>query len=679
MKYRLTSKDEALSAITDYFVASEGKSSVIAIHEDKCFDSDKWLSLGEVKLNPGEVEPGEERRDRIEHAVSFGFFEWQCETTKSVLKQLEALMNLTKEEHKKKAARALDAVACVAARVGLIHPLFDADAIAQMPFRRPTTVVSDTSAVLQGGLDFVVRFLYPMARLKVPAIAHMEILNASDNYLKYRRGIKIDNKAKALFEHASSQGGQRALLRLELQTEAEIERGRLGADPLRGIVQPDSDQEDKVLGLQQIQRSFADRLIFETARQHLSQTNPGHPVVLLTADQGLARMTLGEGMETLYFEATTYGAISGASLSGTTFDPFNGKIYSVGLLDLLWEFAVTFGMARLSTPDGSAGLEVGAMGETLTWQPYHAQDDLLWVCGLGGDQTDDPAASVPPETVPAPATTARADAKKRPTEEKPPAKPRSFTGSYKFGVAKLFALIDRLNSKPLNDKEAMEVVGVSKIAALDDYKNFLTSGRLVEQKDGLVATESLTKLVQALKVRDLDAAVIFFVDVPSFAGFFKYLNGEINENPVAERAKATYVALGEVLGVCFEIPKEKVYPTLSHPTLNAFTEAAVASYERLAKRTDQYVLTGDWLEGLVRDHGIHPVRSRSLLEEARVAGLLERFTEGSTPETGFQEHTLNLLEMQQGRPTVRRIGLFEGDFLLAGKSSVSIRLKRVTA
>lgn len=131
-----------------------------------------------------------------------------------------------------KLKRGLDGVFSAACRVGLIHPVFDSDTLAAMPFRRPTTVVTDTSAIVQGGLDFVVRFLYPMARVKVPAIAHMELLNACDNYLSLRRG-KLAKPApgRIVLEHALSQGGQRALLRLELQTDTEIERGRLGADP----------------------------------------------------------------------------------------------------------------------------------------------------------------------------------------------------------------------------------------------------------------------------------------------------------------------------------------------------------------------------------------------------------------------------------------------------------------
>ena len=378
--YRLTSKSEASAALGDYFQLIAGAPSLLMIREDKCFKDTNWLNLGTLLVEPGDCEPGEEINERYLAAVNFGFFEWACPSITTVMDRLVELLEITKEDHKAKAERALDEVTSVAARVGLVHPFFDADAISLMPFRRPTTVVADTSAILQGGLDFVVRFLYPMARLKVPAIAHMEILNSADNYFKYRRTHqKVKDRAAVLLSHAVSQGGQRALLRLELQTDAEIERGRLGADPLRGIIQSESDAEDTNLGLQKVQRSFADRLIFETARQHLSQSSPDHPVTLMTADQGLARMTLGEGMQPLFFEAVSYPLIAERRLSGTTFNPFTGRIYSVSIADLLWEMAVTFGRARLATEDDTYFVEACAMEETLSWKPYHAKDDLLWV------------------------------------------------------------------------------------------------------------------------------------------------------------------------------------------------------------------------------------------------------------------------------------------------------------
>ena len=87
----------------------------------------------------------------------------------------------------------------------------------------------------------------------------------------------------------------RVLVRVEMDDRVEIDRPRLGADPLRGVIQPDSDSEDRSLGLQAVQRSFADRLILETAVQHRDRVAPGHSVFLMTADQGQARMATAEG------------------------------------------------------------------------------------------------------------------------------------------------------------------------------------------------------------------------------------------------------------------------------------------------------------------------------------------------------------------------------------------------
>ena len=84
-----------------------------------------------------------------------------------------------------------------------------------MPFRRSTTIVADTSGALQGGLDFVARHLHPAARVKVPAIVQMEIVNFADRFLSGRRATRT-RPTDLLIDHLLSQGGQRVLLRLEL-------------------------------------------------------------------------------------------------------------------------------------------------------------------------------------------------------------------------------------------------------------------------------------------------------------------------------------------------------------------------------------------------------------------------------------------------------------------------------
>lgn len=131
-EYRLTSKAEANAILAAHFKSRLTTTSTLAIREDKCFKNEGWLDLGKIKLNPGQSEPGEEESDRLLAAVTLGFFEWECSNTTDVHRQLFDLLEATKDEHKGRAKRALDAVACVATRIGLIHPLFDADAIAHV-------------------------------------------------------------------------------------------------------------------------------------------------------------------------------------------------------------------------------------------------------------------------------------------------------------------------------------------------------------------------------------------------------------------------------------------------------------------------------------------------------------------------------------------------------------------
>lgn len=160
----------------------------------------------------------------------------------------------------------MDAIATCAVRVGLAHPVFDRSCVEGMPYRRGTTIIADTSGALQGGLNFVTRFLHPAVRIKVPAIVHMEIVNQADSFLKRRRATKINTSA-LLFDHLLSQAGQRVLLRLELREETEVERTLLIGDPLRNAFQRDSEQEWLDLNLSVPLRSYCDRLIIEAARQ----------------------------------------------------------------------------------------------------------------------------------------------------------------------------------------------------------------------------------------------------------------------------------------------------------------------------------------------------------------------------------------------------------------------------
>ena len=264
-------------------------------------------------------------------------------------------------------------------RLGLSHPVFDPFALAAMPFRRPTTIVSDTSGVVQGGLSFVARNLSPAARLKIPAVVQMEIVNLSDRFLtNWRKGQKA-RKYHLLTDHMNSQGAQRVLLQLELRSSVEIERTFLLGDPLRAAFQKDEEKELADLNLSVPLRGYADRLILEAARQHQAQVNPGHQVLLLTADQGLARMAITEGLMPLYFRSVKADALFGRTHAGSNLRPFDGQLVGTELAAILWELATIFGTARLTSIDGSPRVSVHAIGHDLAWAPFQSHDDLLWL------------------------------------------------------------------------------------------------------------------------------------------------------------------------------------------------------------------------------------------------------------------------------------------------------------
>ncbi len=364
MELKLLSKEDALKFIAQ--IGKNGEPFEISLGEDICFGRDKWVNVGAITLQPGGKYPENETRYDEYCAAKFGGFEWQLLSSEKLNDNItNALGDLKNKDRVQKAFR--EGLQDVLRRTLLLWPIFDIQTIAKIPLQKPITVVTDTSAIHQGGLDFICRFLSPWVRIKVPAIVHMEIINQVDRYFATRRESQKKKKpvVAALREHILSQGGQRTLLRLEF-SDAEIERGDLGADPLRGIVTPSSDPEDGNLKLQEIVRSFADRLILETARRFQTQVRPDHPLALITSDQGLARMTLAEGMDVFFFESRCFPKFDGKKLTGSLFHPFSQKIYTVPLTDVLWELAVSFGCLRLQNYKTNQSLELWGIPSGLT-------------------------------------------------------------------------------------------------------------------------------------------------------------------------------------------------------------------------------------------------------------------------------------------------------------------------
>jgi hypothetical protein len=232
----------------------------------------------------------------------------------------------------------------------------------------------------------------------------------------------------------------------------------------------------------------------------------------------------------------------------------------------------------------------------------------------------------------------------------------------------------------LGGSRARAVLGLQEGSQIEDYTNFLASGGFVQNdREALVKTDKLDRLWTALKLRHLPEIQSLLMEVPSFAKFTESIRSgparEAGELSVASRSLSTYTALAEISGIALAVPDEGLFRTPNNPRPDVFAGVALGEWGRLSSGTVDWILTGDWLESLARGHGIHPLVARDRLEEARAAGLIERYAEGSTPDTRFSKHTVYVLDFQNAKPTIQAVGLYEGTFLIPGRGSVMLRLK----
>ena len=148
------------------------RSCVLCAREDNAFKPDAWFNFGRINLfpipdnpmwrehMPGPAKAGDTGRltERYTLAVRRGQYEWSPPKPEAAQAALEAaLVNLPQgikpadnARRDGKLRRTLDLMATIAARVGLFHPRFDPHALAQMPYRRPLSIVADTSRHLPG-------------------------------------------------------------------------------------------------------------------------------------------------------------------------------------------------------------------------------------------------------------------------------------------------------------------------------------------------------------------------------------------------------------------------------------------------------------------------------------------------------------------------------------------------
>ena len=680
----LVSPNQAASRIAEAF--RREPNCRMHVQEQRAFKKGQWLCLGAVSLSPNTLDDGDEQRDAAPASTAF---EWQLPDAEKVVSELALLLEVQQGDNDcSKIARALDQTASIAVRAGLLHPVFDPAAIEEMPFRHATTVVSDTSGVLQGALDFVVRHLHPAARVKIPAIVQMEFVNFSDRFLKIRRSNEArahrnrnrDGKSRSklhraneLMEHLKSQGGQRALLRLELQADAEIERTYLLGDPLRDAFQPDSDSALRDLNISVSVRAYADRLILEAARHHQAQSEPGHAVRLLTSDQGLARMAMAEGMMPLYFTAVKYTDLFGARLTGQTFNPFTGDVHGIPLTRVLWELATAFGAARLQWEDGGA-ITISALSDGMSWSPFHSVDDLLWFSvedaangTASTSRADTPVAGLRTETAGKEATT---DAGRTIRN----------VAFQRMSVNSLLQLICALDdSQVLDTAQVVTLLKIRSARSKDEYRRFLLSADLAEiDGDRWMATPLVRHLSAELRNENAAALRDAFLKAPSFAAFDTHIAQSEIGHPIdmsnLSRSAATYRTLGELTLICASVGR-KVYATPAHPAPCPFAQIALRRFRDLDSG-DGLVATGRWLESLIQHDGIHPEIARRALEQANEEGLLRRSTEGSTMQTAFDNLVVHVLRADDdGMPIAMPVHLYRGDYLIPGKASVSLRIE----
>ncbi|MDZ7992855.1 MAG: hypothetical protein RM022_019510 [Nostoc sp. EfeVER01] len=676
MTLKLFSKEDALKCIAQ--IGKNGEPFEISLGEDICFGRGKWVNVGTITLQPGGQYIENETRYDEYCAAKFGGFEWQILSLEKLNNNItEALENSQSKDRVQKAFR--EGLQDVLRRTLLLLPIFDVETIGKIPLQKPITIVTDTSAIHQGGLDFICRFLSPWAKIKVPAIVHMEIINQVDRYFATRRESQKKKKpvAAALREHILSQGGQRTLLRLEF-SDAEIERGDLGADPLRGIVTPSSDPEDGNLKLQEIVRSFADRLILETARRFQTQVRPDHALALLTSDQGLARMTMAEGMDVFFFESRSFPKFDSRKLTGSLFHPFSQKIYTVPLTDVLWELAVSFGCLRLQNYNTNESLELwGIPSGEYTWQPLHVKNDLLWgIFNSGTSSTTDNTSIALSSDI---ESSGHTDAVSSENIEK-----TAIAKAYAFSPDQMLLLMKMLVDKgELTNQEAQDKLGLKHQERYNLYKNFLKSGSFVEINDSkIICTELLKSLWQSVLDEDHIKFLSYLKKVPSFEALHNHVNQgktvEYSTLPILNNAKSTYIKLGEAACAWLNIQNKKIVATDNIPDIPDFANLAVEVYKFIRSQEDtEWILTGRWLEELAIKYAVHPILARKLVKKAQEQNLVNVYAEGSTPDTRFEQHDLWIIKTSDGLPQLEKVYLYHGDFLIPGTSAVRIKLEGV--
>jgi hypothetical protein len=247
-------------------------------------------------------------------------------------------------------------------------------------------------------------------------------------------------------------------------------------------------------------------------------------------------------------------------------------------------------------------------------------------------------------------------------------------------------LIEELSSKHNVSKETAQIVtGLKSSTELRRYLNFLaTGGFLSVDATGIHVAPALKEFWQAVSEGSGAGFLNHLRRIPSFEVLYRYVMFkrvtalEDPDLPVSQTARNAYINLGEAAMAWLAMPGVGLVATDRTCSAEAFVHVALEAYRSLTNEQDgEFVLTGKWLEEVARVAGMHPLVARTLLQEACARNIINLYLEGSTPDTRFEDHYMWVLLSVEGRPELRRVFLYHGDFLTPGTASVRMRLEGV--
>src|SRR3990172_9837934 len=103
----LYSQSDSINILTRFFGKNENNSkykAVLEVNEDICFGENRWLTVGEITLYPGENESGDiEEYYPVEQALRLGSYEWKVPRFEELLSEsISLILNNVDDDKREK-------------------------------------------------------------------------------------------------------------------------------------------------------------------------------------------------------------------------------------------------------------------------------------------------------------------------------------------------------------------------------------------------------------------------------------------------------------------------------------------------------------------------------------------------------------------------------------------------